>query len=133
MFVTIVGGNCDGDRSGLELIMLIKQAFFSIIYSVGQIGLGLLVHPYQTMQQLVEDQVFAWMALLPSGVLAVVTVGWRWWIVPSVRMFFSCSQTHFWACDYLTFVSNWLTFFMVYWQVLLLYLLFRFHWVWKEE
>ena len=98
----------------------------SISYSVGQIGLGLLLHPYQTMQSLVEDKVFVWMSLLPAGVLAVVTVSWRFMIVPTVRLAFSCQTTGFWACDYLVFVSNWLTFFCLYWQIMLLYLLFRF-------
>lgn len=103
----------------------------SVGYSIGQIGLGLLVHPYQTMQSLVRDRVFVWMSLVPSVVLAVVTVGWRWGLVPAVRLVFSCQTTPLLACNWLPFVSNWLTFFCVYWQIMLLYLLFRFRWAFR--
>lgn len=85
------------------------------------------------MQSLVEDRVFVWMSLLPMLVLALVTVSWREVVVPMVRVVFSCQISTFWACDHIEFVSNWLTFFCIYWQILLLYLLFRFHRVWKEE
>lgn len=104
----------------------------SVGYSLGQITLGLLLHPYQTMQMLVEDKVFVWMALLPTGVLALVTILWRFGVVPLVRLVFTCAETHFFACQYLTFISNWLTFFCIFWQILLLYLLFRFSWVFRR-
>lgn len=103
-----------------------KSAFLSFIYSVGQITVGLLMHPYQTMQSLVKDRVFVWMAAIPLYILAVVTVGWKMLIVPAVQGFFSCSTDYFIACDALSFVSNTLIFFCWYWQVLLLYLLVRF-------
>jgi hypothetical protein len=105
----------------------------SLIYSCGQISLGLLVHPYQTMQSLVEDKVFVWMSLLPAGLLAVVTVVWRFGIVPVVRLVFSCSETHFIGCELLRFTSNWITFFIIYWQVMLVYLLFRFWLTWSRR
>ncbi len=102
------------------------SAFFSISYSLGQIALGLLLHPYQTMQSLVEDKVFVWMTLLPTGILGLVTVMWRFILVPTVQLAFSCSSSSFFLCDYLPFFSNWLTFFCIYWQVMLFYLLYRF-------
>lgn len=104
----------------------------SVGYAFGQIGLGLLLHPYQTMQTLVADKVFVWMTLFPSGVLAIVTILWRFLIVPTVRMIFSCQRTPIWACETLPFFSNWLTFFCLYWQILLLYLLFRFSAAFKK-
>lgn len=104
----------------------ILQWCWSVGYSIGQITLGLLVHPYQTMQSLVQDKVFIWMTLLPTGLLAVVTAIWRFAVVPSVRVIFSCQATGFGGCDWLPLVSNWITFFCVYWQVILLYLLVRF-------
>ena len=103
-----------------------KSFLLSVFYSVGQLILGLLLHPYQTMQSLVEEKVFIWMTLLPTGILAVVTVGWRFLIVPAVQIFFSCRASGLVLCNYLTFISNWITFFCIYWQVLLLYLLVRF-------
>lgn len=98
----------------------------SFLYSIAQITLGLVLHPYQTMQSLLEDKVFVWMTLLPSLVLAVVTLTWRWLIVPSVQDFYSCQTTYVFICDYLSFIGNCLVFFCIYWQILLLYLLFRF-------
>jgi hypothetical protein len=109
-----------------------KSAFLSIFYSIGQLTLGLLIHPYQTMQSLVEDKVFVWMALLPTGVLAIVTIVWRFLIVPAVHLVFSCQETGFFACDWLPFFSDWLTFFCIYWQILLFYLLYRFSTVFKK-
>ncbi len=98
----------------------------SVLYSLAQITFGLLVHPYQTMQSLVLDKVFVWMSLLPTLVLSLVTISWRWGVVPVVRLVFSCQSTHFVGCNWLNFSSNWITFFCIYWQILLLYLLFRF-------
>jgi hypothetical protein len=111
----------------------------SVAYSIGQLTLGLLLHPYQTMQSLVEEKVFVWMALLPTGVLALVTLLWRFGVVPVVQLVFSCSAGGVLVgeglvalCGWLPFFSNWLTFFCVYWQVLLLYLLFRFQTVFSK-
>jgi len=107
----------------------VLQPVASVIYSIGQITLGLLLHPYQTMQSLVQERVFIWMTLLPSGILALITLAWRFVVVPLVRLVFSCSAGGELAiaCTALPFFSNWLTFFCIYWQVLLLYLLVRFH------
>lgn len=104
-----------------------KRVFLlSVLYSVGQITLGLLVHPYQTMQSLVRDKVFIWMTLLPSVSLALVTLVWKWLVVPFVKLAFSCSDVLLGGCEFLPFFAMWLTFFYLYWQILLLYLLFRF-------
>jgi len=110
---------------------MFKTNLLSLIYSLAQITQGLLLHPYQTMQSLVREKVFVWMTLLPMGVLALVTVLWRFGVVPAVRLVFSCQTSGFFACDWLQFFSNWLTFFCLFWQVLLLYLLFRFSRVFK--
>ncbi len=107
--------------------------FLSIVYSIVQITLGLLLHPYQTMQSLVEDKIFVWMTLLPTGVLALVTLLWRFVVVPLVQLVFSCQKTGFVGCVWLPFFSDWLTFFCIYWQILLLYLLFRFTTVFKNN
>lgn len=113
-------------------IIRFRYAVSSLLYSVGQITLGLLLHPYQTMQTLVPDKIFVWMTALPTITLAIVTVLWRYAVVPVVQLVFSCSATHFWGCEFLPFISNWLTFFCIYWQLLLLYLLLRFRWVWAN-
>jgi len=104
----------------------------SLVYSIGQITLGLLVHPYQTMQSLVQEKVFVLMSLLPTLLLGFVTVVWRYLFVPVVRVVFSCTSTGFFGCEYIDFFSNWLTFFMIFWQLVLLYLFFRFWWLYRE-
>lgn len=98
----------------------------SFLYALGQITLGLLLHPYQTTQSLVRDRVFIWMALLPSVVFVLAKILWFFVIVPAVQFVFSCQNTAFWGCDLIPFVANWLVFFCVYWQVLLGYLVVRF-------
>lgn len=98
----------------------------SFLYSIGQITLGLLLHPYQTMQSLVQDKVFIWMTLLPAAVYVIAKVLWFFLIVPVVRFAFSCSSSSFFGCSLIPFFANWLVLFCVYWQVLLVYLLVRF-------
>jgi hypothetical protein len=115
------------------MVVNFRTAIVSLIYSLGQITLGLLLHPYQTMQSLVRDKVFVWMTLLPTLVLALVTVLWRFAVVPIVRLVFSCQTSGFGGCEFLPFASNWLTFFCIYWQILLMYLLFRFSWVFRDK
>jgi hypothetical protein len=113
--------------------MTIKPFFFSTFYSVGQLGLGLLLHPYQTMQSVVQEKVFVWMTLVPSVVLAVLTIVWRFVIVPLVQLLFTCRDYQLWACHLLPVASNWIAFFCIYWQILLFYLLFRFTVVFNQK
>ena len=106
--------------------------WLSVSYSVGQIGFGLILHPYQTMQSLVQDRVFVWMTLLPTAILALVTTSWRFVIVPLVKLVFSCQSNNLVVCNFLPFTSNLLTFFCIYWQLMLLYLLLRFSLAFKD-
>jgi hypothetical protein len=106
--------------------MKYKQVLTSTSYSIAQLALGLLLHPYQSMQSIVQEKVFVGMTLFPTATLAGVTVLWRFLIVPVVRIFFSCQSSSFFVCQMLPFFSDWLTFFCIYWQILLLYLFFRF-------
>lgn len=98
----------------------------SVVYSLGRITLGLLLHPYQTMQSIVRDTVFFWMAGLPVAVFIIAKAVWHFLLVPSVRMIFSCSTSQFFGCDLIPFFANWLVLFCVLWQILLVYLLVRF-------
>jgi len=96
-------------------------------YSLGQILVGLVLHPYQTMQGLVREKIFVWMALLPSFILMSVTILWKIAVVPLVGLFFSCVQSEIINCSWLGFASNIITFYCIYWQILLFYLLIRFN------
>lgn len=87
-----------------------RVAILSVFYALGQIGQGLLFHPYQTMQSLVRDKVFIWMSFLP---LVILAVGWL------IRMILSSLLLP-------AFLSYWFIFFCLYWQCLLAYLLVRF-------
>jgi len=106
--------------------------FSSVMYSVGQLGLGLLLHPYQTMQMLVEDKLFVWMALIPTLMLGFATLVWRFIATPVLIFLLSGVATENFDL-FLVLFTNWFTFYMLFWQVLLLYLLFRFSSVLKEK
>ncbi len=98
----------------------------SFFYSVVQITAGILLHPYQTVQSLAREKVFSWMVVLPTVVFVGAKILYLGLIVPSVRYFFSCRTQPFWGCDLIPFFANWLLFFCLYWQILLLYLFVRF-------
>ncbi|MEX0896308.1 MAG: hypothetical protein WDZ94_05270 [Patescibacteria group bacterium] len=102
------------------------QFFASVVYALGQITLGLLLHPYQTMQSLVRDRVFIWMAFLPTVVFVLAKILWIFLIVPLVQFVFSCQAVTFWGCELIPFFANWLVLFCLFWQILLGYLLLRF-------
>ena len=41
--------------------MTIKGSAWAMAYSMFEVTQGLLIHPYQTMRQLVRERVFDWM------------------------------------------------------------------------
>jgi hypothetical protein len=112
--------------------MRIRRIIFSLAYSLGQITTGLLLHPYQTMQSLVKQKIFIWMSFLPTIFLSFLVIFWKFAVVPTVQLVFSCKTIHFFACDWLHLLSNTIIFFCIYWQILLLYLLIRFILVYKK-
>lgn len=90
----------------------------STVYSLLEITAGLLLHPYQTAQQLVEEKVFVWMVFVPTILLGLVSL--LWWITLS-RVFVYFPYIGSWA-----FILLWSGFFFILWQILLLYLVIRF-------
>ncbi len=98
----------------------------SLAYSIAQITQGLLLHPYQTAQSLVRERVFAWMLWLPTLTVGSIYFFWKLILVPMVRLVFSCQESGFGMCGLLPLFSDWLLFFCLYWQILLLYLWIRF-------
>lgn len=98
--------------------MRLRFAFISTVYSILQASTGLFLHPYQTMQQLVEEKIFLWLVgtpLVGFGIFAGI-----WWL--SLQLFFTnLPYIGAWA-----FVLLWGSIFFFSWQVLLLYLLIRF-------
>jgi H+/Cl- antiporter ClcA len=88
----------------------------SIVYSLGQITLGLFLHPYQSMQNLVRDQVFMPLMLLPTLLAGIFYVLFAWWLL---TLFYDGSLIF--RLVYRSFF-----FFFLYWQILLIYLFWRF-------
>jgi len=102
------------------------QFITSFLYSCGKITLGLLLHPYQTMQSLIQEKAFLWLTFLPSAVFVLAKVIWFFILVPLVRYVFSCHISSFFGCALIPLFANWLVLFCVYWQILLMYLALRF-------
>lgn len=106
-----------------------KSLLLSTIYAVGRFSLGLLIHPYQTMQLLIEEKLFMWMTLLPSGVLLILTISWKGLVRPLILLAIYNSLLQSYASiilNALSFLANWVIFFCLYWQAMLIYLLIRF-------
>ncbi len=91
-----------------------------------KVSAGLLIHPYQTMQAVVRKPRLVAATLLPTLSLGGLTIIWRLVITPVVMQFTTCSQLPLGFCESLHFVGNIIIFFCWYWQITLLYLLFRF-------
>jgi len=90
--------------------------FKSIIYSLGQITLGLFLHPYQSMQNLVRDQVFIPLMLLPTLLASLFYILFAWWLL---ALFYD--ESIIFRLVYRSFF-----FFFLFWQILLVYLFWRF-------
>ncbi len=103
-----------------------KHFILSSSYGVARIGLGLLLHPYQTVQSVVEAGAFFWMTLFPSLVLAFLVVNWRIWLFPILTYTFECQPVYPFVCQLVDLLGRWVAFFCAYWQILVLYLYFRF-------
>ena len=108
------------------------KKIISAIYSLFQISQGLLLHPYQTMQSLVCEQVFIWMSFLPSIFLVSLTLIWRYVLFIILNFFLSQIFLIAPLVSAMKFFGNWLIFFCLYWQIVLGYLLFRIREAWKN-
>jgi hypothetical protein len=97
--------------------------FLSFFYALGRFAFGLLVHPYQTMQLLVRQKMFVWVVLTPTFLLGIPTLAWNALLSLAAPVL---SIDLFWLDLAISFLSTWITVFVVYWQIILLYLLARF-------
>lgn len=91
-------------------------AIGSLFYSLGQITLGLFLHPYQSMQNLVRDQVFIPLLFLPMLLASIFYLLFAWWLI---ALFYDKSLIF--RLIYRSFF-----FFFLFWQILLIYLFWRF-------
>ncbi len=104
--------------------MDVMRFLISFGYALLRFTLGLLVHPYQTMQDLVEDKMFIWLAILPTVVLAFLTLFWNLILFPLLSLVLNLDS--YLICNSLSFLATWATMFCFYWQLMLFYLLIRF-------
>jgi hypothetical protein len=98
--------------------MNVKNAAWGMSYSVFEILQGLLIHPYQTMRQLVRGRVFIWMTFSP---VVLWCAAWVVWKVLELVFYSFVPYVGFWV-----FVALWFTMAIAMYQILLLYLLLRF-------
>jgi hypothetical protein len=96
----------------------IKNTSWAFAYSFFEIIQGLLIHPYQTMRQLVRERVFAWMVFAPVFLWVVSFVVWK---LLEDLFFFAIPYSGFWL-----FIALWFTIGIGLYQILLLYFLYRF-------
>jgi hypothetical protein len=96
----------------------------SFVYALLRFAFGLLIHPYQTMQDLVEEKMFIWLAILPTLVLAILTIFWDLILCPLLLA--SLDLDIYLISKTVSFIATWFTMFCFYWQLMLFYLLIRF-------
>lgn len=96
----------------------VKHATWSLAYSLFQIIQGLLIHPYQTMRQLVREKVFIWMTFSPIFLWIFSLFVWK---ILEILLFSLFPYPGFWV-----FLALWFTVGIGMYQMLLLYLLLRF-------
>lgn len=98
----------------------------STLYAVFRLSGGLLVHPYQTLQSVVKEKVFLWMSFFPGVLLVFLMMNWRVWMLPTLEFWFDCQPSYPYICRAVNTLATWISFFCLYWQILLSYLTVRF-------
>ena len=92
------------------------EIFESFVYSAGQIVLGLLLHPYRTMQLIVKGKVFTPFVFLPLLIVAIIFLGSK----IDLLMSFYLNNLVF------SILVKTILIFSILWQIILSYLLIRF-------
>ena len=100
--------------------LIFLESFF---YSSGQMFLGLLLHPYRSMQLLVKNKILLPFALYPSffGLLMLFLLRVDW------------LGDYYTNNAYFAFVCQFYLFFCLYWQLALCYLWLRFYRAFSRE
>src|SRR5258708_33575068 len=105
-------------------MILLRRAVMSTSYSVGQLALGLLLHPYQTLQSVVQEKVFLWMTGLPAVVLILLIFIWQKVVGQFFYSFFACDFSSSFACGGVHFLARLGLLFFFFWPNLLLLFFF---------
>lgn len=96
----------------------LKNGSWAFVYSLFEIVQGQLIHPYQTMRQLVRERVFVWMVFSPVFLWLVSVAVWK---VIELLMYSVFPYAGFWL-----FLALWFSVGIGLYQILLGYLLLRF-------
>lgn len=103
-----------------------RAIIFSGLVLLGKVVQGLFLHPYQTMQGLVKEKVFVWLSFIPLFFLFLSFIVSFF----AGKLIVSCDfvQLINWQLikQIIIFIFNWWLVFLIFWQALLIYLLFRF-------
>gem|GEM_PF-497408 len=100
--------------------------FFSSLYAILRISAGMILHPYQTLQSVVQEKIFLWLTVLPAVILFILMLNWRFWILPNLEIWFDCEPYYPYICKAVRVLAAWVSFFLLYWQLLVGYLTIRF-------
>lgn len=113
--------------------MRIKLTILSLGYWFSSTNLGMMLHPYKTVRELVRKKGFSPMIFSP---MVWVSVFWGLAVVSIVFGRVGARETGLiypkWLYDLLELFFWWITWFMILWQVLVLYLYTRFKAVFKK-
>ncbi len=101
----------------------------SFFYTLGRFALGLLLHPYQSMQLLAEHKMFIWLTLLPTAVLGFLTILIK--LLFLILNYFDLTSVYLGLLtEQLSAIypvtATFIIIFCIYWQLMLFYLLLRF-------
>jgi len=103
------------------------KTFISFGYWFGALSLGLLIHPYLTLRKMVRDKLMRPLAFLPVVTVACLWVGSGIILTVGGLVFRALGIVPpWWLISSLEFLFWWVVWFLILWQVVLGYLLFRF-------
>lgn len=118
-----------------------RQAVLTTTYVFGQSLLGLWLHPFQTVRQLVEDRVWWFLVFWPAVILASLFFLWRGIIWPlaeywasGVIVWTSLSPMMIkWILVGLDFLKWWVFYICLIWETLVLTLAIKFELFFRSQ
>ena len=121
-FLTNVSGKKPAPQTPAQAF---SDFLISVFYALLRFAAGLLLHPYQTMQLLVQEEVFVWLAFLPMLILGFLTLVWKTTLEPVTRLveILLCGGGQGVWLDggvWFPLVITWVVVFCLYWLLLLI-------------
>lgn len=118
-----------------------RQAVLTATYVLGQSLLGLWIHPFRTVRQLVEDRVWWFLVFWPAIILASLFFLWRgliWplaeygasWIIAGTNL---TPRIIGWILAGLDFLKWWVFYICLIWEALVLTLAIKFELFFRSQ